>query len=250
MSRPLDPLANAQNDLFERIRHRRNISGNSISVQQMRPRTEEDATAITDGINKILSTLANAPEGPLSGLAIMLPLPAFSITQPNNPNLFGEIVFSVLVLENIMINGGSGGTGVTCELAAIEVMKAGHNTMIADNRALICDGMVPYEIQKEEYLADIAYEVTFRARAGFAQDAECRQPLIVVDGDDITVSCETAGASVSVTSDGTYPAPTNPNAFTVASGTPFDGSGLTGLTLRAVAYHPDLNPSLLASVSV
>lgn len=250
MPRTPDPLANAQNDLFERIRHRRGIADNSIDVQQMRPRTEEDATAIKNGINTTLAGTSNLSGGPLAGLAILVPLPSFKITEPNLPSLFGEIVLSVVVLENILINGGQDGTGITCEQAAVEVMKAGHLAMIADNRALTCDGMSPVDVDPQEYMADIACEVVFRARAGMAPSASCSQPLIEVDGSAFTVTCATAGATIYATTDNTYPAPSNPNAFTVPHNVENDGTDLSGLPLRAVAYHPDLNPSLPAFITL
>ena len=236
----MEPFASAQNDLFVRLRTRPALKAAGVDVQQMRPRSEAEAAAIVTGINNVLAGLANVSGGARSGLAVLVALPGFENRQNNLPGIFGEMVFSVVVLENILQNMGPNGTGMSCEEAATHVMLAGHQFLIADGRALACDGMEPMNVDQQEFQADVAYEIKFRCPAGWTQEPECAMPTVTVGEASISVSCATPAAQIWVTLDGSMPEPANPTAFQ-ASG-PFDYDG-PPCVLRAAAYHESLNPS-------
>lgn len=233
----MEPFASAQNDLFIRLSTRKDLQASGIDVQVMRPRSELESTAIIQGINDVLA--GTASNGSRAGLAVMVPLPGFENKQPNIPGLFGDMVFSVIVLENIMINMGDKGTGVTCEEAATMVMLAGSNFPIMDGRAMTCDGMSPLNVDSQDFTADVAYEIRFRCKAGFNSQLECAQPSISQNSNIVTVTCATANAVIWVTLDGTMPHPGNPAGFIVSS--TFDLS--SAAIIRACAYHPEINPS-------
>lgn len=234
----MEPFSEAQNDLFIRLATRKSLLASGISVQVMRPRAELEATAIIEKINNAL--LGMVGSGPRAGLAVLVPLPGFENKQPNFPGLFGDMVFSVVVMENILINMGSKGTGVTCEEAATMVMLAGQSFTMMDGRAVTCDGMTPLVLDQQEFQADVAYEVRFRCKAGFNQELECAAPVISAGDFEVTVSCATTGAQVWVTLDGSMPHPGNPKSISIVGS--FDRPSAP-LIIRAVAYHETLNPS-------
>jgi hypothetical protein len=233
----MEPFASAQNDLFVRLSSRKDLRAAGIDVQVMRPRAELEATAIIQTINHTLA--GTASDGSRAGLAVLVPLPGYENKQPNIPGLFGDMVFSVIVLENIMINMGDKGTGVTCEEAATMVMLAGHNFPIMDGRGLTCDGMSPLAVENEDFTADVAYEIRFRCKAGFNAQVECSQPVITNDAGNVTVSCATANAVIWVTLDGSMPHPGNPTAFIAAAAFDLTAPAI----IRACAYHDEINPS-------
>lgn len=243
----MDPLAQIQSDLFYRLLSRKQLSAAGVAVQIMRPRKEGDATAIIDGINNILA--GQTSDGARQGLAMLLPLPAFEPNKPNVPAVMGEITQKVIVLENIAINEGPNGTGLTCEAAAILASLAGHNFIAADVRRLTHDGMTPLKVDEQDFSADIAYEVTFKCPAGFKQEPECQMPQIFVEGDTIAIASATADSIVYITTDGSLPCEQNPAAMPVSG--EIDISTLpTGTLIRAVALHDTLNPSSPASYLV
>jgi len=234
----MDALAQAQNDLFTRIATRKQIVEAGLSAHQMRPRTEGESLAIINTINTVLA--GTVSDSTRTGLAVLVPLPAFEVTRKNIPAVFGQIVFRVIVLENIMVNMSDAGTGLSCEAAAALIMLAGHHFEMADGRSVTCDGMTPLDVASQDFAADIAYEVTFRTDAGWKNEPECAKPTIVVDDYEVTVTCATSGAAIWLTTDGSMPSPSNPKAFLVTG--PFEPVPIPTV-YRAVAYHPDINPS-------
>jgi len=239
----MDPLARCQNDLYYRLLSRLQLKAAGVMILEMRPRTEADGTMIISNINNVLA--GQVSDGSRTGLAILLPLPAFEPKSPNLPALMGTVIVKVIVLENIMINLGEGGTGLSCEAAAILVGLAGHAFVLADNRRAVCDSITPLKVDEEDFQADIAYEVTFKIADGFAQEACCQQPAITIDGDELTVTSATSGSVVYLTLDGSLPCAENPAATPVATATPI-AAPITGTIIRAVATRPDLNPSVPA----
>ena len=243
----MDPLAQIQSDLFFRLLSRKQLSAAGVAVQIMRPRQEADATAIISGINTILA--GQTSDGARQGLAMLLPLPAFEPEKPNLPSVMGQITQTVIVLENIAINEGPNGTGLTCEAAAILASLAGHNFILSDSRRLTHSGMTPLKVDEQDFSADIAYEVTFKCPAGFRQEAECQMPGLSADGDDLIITSATPDSVVYLTTDGSLPCEQNPTAAPV-SGTLDIGTLPTGTLIRAVAIHDSLNPSSPASYLV
>lgn len=235
----MEPFAQAQNDLFVCLSTRRTIAEAGIDVQVMRPRAALEASAIITKINSALAGIA-AP-GARAGLAVMVPLPGFENKQPNIPGLFGDMVLTVVVMENILINMGDAGTGVTCEEAATMVMLAGAGFPILDGRGLTCDGMFPLEVDQQDFSADVAYEVRFRCKAGFNAETECAPVQLVEDEGSVTATCSTSGAVIWLTQDGSMPHPDNAAALIVASGSTVIPPA-TPVVIRARAYHPTTNP--------
>lgn len=233
-----DPLAQAQNDMFVRLKTRLQLITAGVHVEQMRPRENGEAIKIQEAINNSLA--GQISDGARVGLAILLPLPGFNLTKPNVPAVMGEMVLKVVVLENIMQNMGPQGTHMTCETAACLVALAGHHFQLADNRLLICDGFDPINTEGQDYSADIAYEVTFRCQFGMQQETECAMPQILIDGSSLMMTCDTEDAQILATFDGSMPWPGNPAAVPVS--TTFE-TPEPGVIIRAVAYRSDRNPS-------
>lgn len=234
----MEPFAAAQNDLFIRLSTRRSLISNGIHVQAMMPGTDLEAEAIISKLNNALA--GQTSDSARAGLAVLIPQPGFENKQPNIPGLFGDMTFTVIVLENVMINRGDAGTGVTCAEAATMVMLAGADFPILDGRPLICDGMTPLEVDQQDFQADLAYEVRFRCKAGFNAELEVAALGATVDEDEVTFTCATSGAEIWVTKDGSMPHPGNPAAV-IATGS-FVITDERPVIVRACGYHPSLNP--------
>lgn len=247
MSDLLDPLARAQLDAAARLRSRLVFAEAGVMVQLMRPRSAAEATAIVGKINDALQGLLT--ESARSGLSIMVPLPSFKVTAPNLPFIMGEIALRIVVMENIAINEGESGTGITCEGAALLIQDALHDFMLEDSRRVTCVGMEPLDVADQEFVADIAYEITFTAPLGYQRQAECDQPLIVNASGNLTFTTATAGASLLITLDGSLPAPGAPGCVPAPSGFVMP-LGLSGTIVRCVAVKPGINPSLPARIVI
>lgn len=239
----MDPLAQCQEDLFYRLLSRKQLKAAGVMVQLMKPRAEGNAMSIIDRINIILA--GQVTGGSRKGLALLLPLPAFEPKSPNVPSVMGDVILKVIILENIMVNGDTDGTGLSCEGAALLVALAGHHFILADNRRLIFNGMTPLKVEAEDFQADIAYEVSFKVATGFRHEDECQQPMLAITGEpgfeELTFTSATSGATVWMTLDGSLPCEQNPAAVPVTG--PLPVLPATGTTVRAVAVRDDLNPS-------
>lgn len=232
----MDPLHQIQHDLANRLRARSSLR--QFLIQDLRPRSEGEATQIVDTINQALSTISNA--GITSGIAILVPLAGFDVKRPNNPSPLGEITISVQVLENIMINMGGQGSGQSAEAVALEVLCAGHHLQLRDNCTMYAGSMKPLDVDGQTWSADIAYEVEFTLEGGFARPPECSIPQITQSGGNLSIATSTAGASIYVTTDGSFPWAGNPSAAPVSG--PFAVPG-SGTVIRAVAVKPGLEDS-------
>lgn len=170
---------------------------------------------------------------PLSGLIEFPDLP--------NPEIQAEI--TIRILEDPTFNMGDGGTQKDALTLARRVSRLLHRycpaglagTVVADS---------PHIVPVFDTKAPVAYEVNFHAH----ESPLFRTPKVLVpsifptEGEPtaavplaVTIGCDTAGASVYYTLDGSHPAPLNPAARLV--------SGPVSLTrgqiiLRACAFAP------------
>lgn len=238
-----DPLQQAQLDLTARLRSSDLLT--DLAIYDLRPRSAEEAAAIQDTINSALAGMVG-PET-RAGLTILVPVPLFEVDKPDVPAPVGEIVLSVQVLEQIMINEGAGGTGLSCEGAALTVLRLGHQLVLRPNQILFADGMRPLEVDREDWSADVAWEVRFRVRGGFDPLPSCDLPSIVNAAGEITITATTSGAAVYYTLDGSYPWHGNPAA--ALYDTPF-AAPAAGTSLRAIATKPGLADSGAAELNL
>lgn len=233
----LDPLQQIQADFTARLRSRRQLRG--LHIQDLRPRSEAESTLIVDGVNQALAGMVT--NGVFAGLSLLVPLPTFEVNRKNNTDAFGDVIVTVQVLENVMINEGPNGSRISCEGAAILAMMAGHHFQLRQSMTSVADEMRPLEVDKQDWNADIAWQVQFRVACGFVQEAACPVPQVSFEDYTLTVSTSQAGGVIYLTLDGSLPWSGNPAATALQSGAALDVT--SGAVVRAVTTHPELNDS-------
>ncbi len=241
---PLDPLTSAQLDLAGRLRGSDLLA--DVGIYDLRPRSAEEAAMIETAINNSLGAMVG-PKG-RSGLAVMLPIPAFDADRPDVPGVVGDIIITVQILEKIMVNEGPEGTGISCEACAWTVMRLGHHLMLRPSQLLYAARMRPLDVDgQQDWDADVAWEVEFRLRGG-VDPLPCSDiPLIVEEDGIITITTATAGAQILVTTDGSWPWPGNPEASVYD--TPFPAPA-SGTSVRAITTKPGLADSGAAEITL
>ena len=182
--------------------------------------------------------------GALRGLALVVMLPDLDAAERNGPGPLMDAILEVQVIEAVLVNRGTGGTGIRCTTACLRALGVLHHLRIA-NTALYADkkpmeplpgkkGYVSYVIRL--YAQDISAGVVAKVVA----------PTATMAGSDLTLSTPTAGASIYYTLDGTFPGSTN-DAATLYAG-PFTIA--EAATLRAAAFAADMNPSDIIEATV
>jgi hypothetical protein len=189
-------------------------------------------------------------------VVVMMPIADAPNADPSGPAL--SIVLPVTVYEKPKINREDGGIGETAEEIALQVLAAVHHRGVAfgigelhaDQRALD-----PLSVEDESV---VAYQVYFVTRFTLAARPQVKTPLIAGNAAAVQLSCQTPGAEIYYTTDGSYPAPTSVNPAATFFGSVLEtesglvitteaGNPLTvalpfalepGETLRAAAYKP------------
>lgn len=189
-------------------------------------------------------------------VVVMMPIADAPNADPSGPAL--SIILPVTVYEKPKINREDGGIGETAEEIALQVLAAVHKRGVAfgvgelhaDQRALD-----PLAVEDESI---VAYQVYFVTRFTLAARPQVRTPLIAGNASAVQLSCQTPGAEIYYTKDGSYPAPTSVNPAATLFGTVIETEGglvittdaddplsiaspfalAPGETLRAAAYKP------------
>ncbi|GAA5137397.1 hypothetical protein GCM10023213_14010 [Prosthecobacter algae] len=240
----MDPLVSVQQDLAGRLLSSSLLA--DVAIFDLRPRTEEEATAIVQTINNALAGMIG-PRG-RAGLAIMIPVPGFDVDRPDAPGVVGDIIMTVQILEKMMQNEGPEGTGITCEACAWTVMRLGHQLMLRPNQLLYASKMRPLDVgDQEDWDADVAWEVEFRLRGGVDALPAADIPNITLEDELVTITTATSGAKILVTTDGSWPWTGNPNASVYD--TPF-AAPVAGTSVRAITTKPGLADSGAAELTI
>lgn len=205
-----------------------------VQIIVTRPRSEEDATLIQTTIDSALAGMVQVETtGGVfkGGLAIIIMMSEGEVPAPNAPGPQLELVQTIRVIENPLVNMGDEGTLITAEQGALNVLATlhhwnpGHGVLIADGRSAL------KEVNLE---GRVSYDVRFRRDAGITPRGFVQRPLIAIAETIMTITCGTPGAAIYWTADDSAPTPATGTLYTE----PVDVTALlTGTTtLRAAAF--------------
>lgn len=232
-----DALQQLQLDIAAMLQADELFAGVQVIVS--RPRSEEDATLIQSNIDNALAGLVEVETtGGVfkGGLAVIIMMSEGEVPSPNVPGPQLELVQTVRVIENPLVNMGEDGTQITAEQGALNVLSAlhhwnpGHGVLTADSRSAL------KEVNLE---SRVAYDVRFRRDAGITPRTFVQRPQITLGGSLASITCGTAGAAIYYTTDGSAPVPATGTLCT----TVVDVSGFTGGMLRAAAFKAGMRGS-------
>lgn len=223
-----------------------------VQVINSRPRSAEDAVMIQGKIDNALAGLslylartagqtdeqweaACAASGK-SGLCLTVLMPELELPSPGmaGPALV-EVVLTVRVTENPMINMGDGGTLITAEDAAVKVLQALHHWSPNGAQCFIGDKK---PVRPLEGGMNVLYDVVVRMPLGLGIPASAQPPKITEAATGFTATCATSGAAIWYTLDGTLPTPANGLLYPESA-----DEQITAL-VRAVAYASGLASSV------
>lgn len=225
-------LTDLQADIAERLR----ADDYFVDI----PVLDERKADLVSEIDMALGTLTEA--GGKMGLCAVVLSPVGNDDMPDAPGGPLQVDISVLILENVLLNTGETGTGKP----ALDVARRVHRLLKHYRAFGLAQAMVagrPAIVPVDNPLAGLAYEVRFKAQEsdgtgiGYTKVA---MPLASGGPDPVatTMTCNTAGATILYTLDGSYPSAANGAELYSAPVVIPDGS-----TLRLAAYKTDCIPS-------
>lgn len=145
---------------------------------------------------------------------------------------------SFQVVELVELNRDPQGTGKTARAVARRVRDVIRSCAL---RGLITDiysdtpCIVPVPPEKDQVEKLVLYQVNFKcSESNTSLPAQCDDPVPVVSGDQLTLTCPTADAAIYYSLDLSYPAPGRDGAQLYSGPVTLTESGV----LRAAAYLP------------
>jgi hypothetical protein len=247
----VNALEQLQQNAFDRL-------ANDLSMATVVVLSEKKGDRTAD----LAQTLAsNTKKGGLKGAVVLVCGPFFDVDHMAAPGPRIEPSFYVRCIERPITNRGTGGTGISAEQLAINVVQLLHNYIMQDlyvtTTAHRGDPVI-YEGGEREYT------VTIKTSLQLSPLSKCAMPFISGNSEtQVTITCATPGAIIYWTTDGSYPCPGNPHAqlcplgvfdelgnqILSEDGRPLQGDSPVipvafGASLRAVAFN---QPNQVAS---
>lgn len=194
-------------------------------------RTETpDGGSVQDLIEDALSAGALIQRGGKAGLAIVVLLPEVRPSAPEAPGPLVQLVCTVRVFENRLINESDAGFGLSAGKVVLHIARVLNQWPPLGTNALAADA---------EFIKDISipdtegYEITFVMTSSLPPITRTARPTISAvaggSGMTVTLACSTAGASIYYTTDGRLPTLTDGTLYSA----PLEITEAT--TLRAIA---------------
>lgn len=205
-----------------------------------------DITVITDRKGDINTEVQKAigpvaSKGGKSGVCVIVTQPVGTVSEPSIPASMLDLDISVRVLENVVINTGSGGTGKSAASIARAIVAILH----LYNSPGICGLIHPSKPTIIPVASPVlTYDVQFIAQEkpmdSSWQNFKCMPVSDSLSSENlpttVTLTCPTPGATIRYTLDGSYPASANAAAHVYAA--PFQIT--TAAALRLVATKSGL----------
>ncbi len=239
-------LERLQLDIAARLTQLDALAG--VYICTVRPRSEDEALLIQTDIEQALAGLR--PRDGLSGAAAIILMPEGQVPEPDTPGPRLDLVATIRVAENPLVNMGAAGTGLSAEDIALEILSALHHWSTGTGGVLYADreALRPDDAAAEN--GQVVYEVRLRMPLGLSRRASVATPKITTSGSlpsvQVTLTCATSGAALYYSTDGSHPAPSADGStlytvpFTVAA----------AATVRAVGYLDDTLPSHVAQSAI
>lgn len=214
-----------------------------VGVFVLRPRGNESFVTIQSKIDQLIGGLVK--KNGKSGAAVFVLMPTADSVNPDTPGPRLKFKYTVRVQELPIINMGDNGTQKSAEEIALRVLQLGHHFSPGTGNVIVAasDAMTPSADADPKITIDVNFEQQggVRAESKVITPALTSAPAVDPDtGNDVTITCATAGASILYSVDGTYP--TLP--YTVPVNVP--GSA----TVRAVATKSGLLPSDVRQITL
>jgi hypothetical protein len=174
------------------------------------------------------------------GAGIIVEMPEFQVLDPSAPGPQGDIILTVLILEERGTNlSPTKGTGRYADQIAQKVLEIGHGWNLNFQSDFVADRNAIVPAKDFEPLH--AYRVNIRLTLSRDQTTRVTTPTITWAGNTVTLANNgaTPNAAIWYTLDGSSPAPANP-AATLYHG-PFNIN--QNCVLRYAAFQPGWLPS-------
>ena len=192
-----------------------------VPVFVMRPRYEADGSLKdTASLAAIQSRVDQALAGTLqrggkAGVAILFLMPVADTTKPEVPGPQLRFVYTARVVENVVVNMGPAGVGLSAEEIALRLIQLLHHCSLNGAQALFADRETLTPTSERDSLL-VSYDVRLAAQGQLAPLAKVARPILSAESgavpQSITITCATASALLHYTTDGSYPSPANPAA--------------------------------------
>ena len=206
----MSPLESDQLDFFGRLYADPYFA--DIGIYVVRPRQHLSATEIYQKIENALKGVAAT--GGKSGAAVCVMMP---FGGDENPEIIGpriDEVITVRVQEFVLVNMGTTGTLKSCEEIALKVVRLLHHFYCGTGGVWKCDRSALQP--RLDFIPFVTYDCNFKRELGLARLAKVNRPRIIydlsTDPAHIQVTCDTDGATIYYTLDGTYPSSIAPTA--------------------------------------
>lgn len=174
-----------------------------LTITRVRPRTAQEATQIQSRLDKALGGLL-ARNGK-RGLAAILHMPYLGDAAPNVRSITGKLVLEIDVIENVLINMGGDGTGVSAEEVALGIAELLQHQQFTVGAPLVGQPRLITPRPEEVVQQRVAYRIALEVPHQSAAKPKVATPALTQAGAVITLTCSTAGAAIHYTLDGSFP---------------------------------------------
>jgi len=180
-----------------------------------------------------------------SGCGVIVEKPEFSLLHENVPGPQADLILTCTVIEDRLQNEDAQfGTLRAADQVAQKILDVLHLWSIQGQGIFRGDRTAIVSDPRFEPLT--AYRVRLRMTCNRGQTSRCATPSITNTEGTITLATSTSGADIYYTTDGTFPAPSNPKAI-IYSGAFTPNSGETA---RAAAVKTDLSISSINQLTI
>ena len=197
----------------------------------------------------IASALQTGRNGRCGALCVV-EMPEPDNIQSNVSGVLEDQHFNVMVIEQVDINMAQGGTNIFAEEICQRVKDVLH--LWADDiyGTIKVSGRTQFIRDADRFPGCMVYRIPFvLPKCKSSQTPRCKTVQIVNNAGTITLSCDTATATIFYTLDGTTP--TNQdggNSNSIQYSAPFNATA--GTMIRAAAFEPTMNQSEQRSLTL
>lgn len=201
----MDPLTRLQYDIAAVLSECSSFA--DVPIYILNKSSDAAVTALADQVNAALAGMRTSPQGK-SGLALVVVLPGYRVTDPDAPGPQGVCEILVQCVENTTINGGANGYEIGAFAAGQEVIAQLHHHALGSWGVIYGDerGVTPMSLS-DDWSADVAYEAVLTMPVSARPKLKASPPLIVADESSVVMSAA-VGATMTYSLDGSYPSVT------------------------------------------
>lgn len=183
----------------------------------------------------------NRRAGKTGACVIVRAVGILGLDSGETPTPLMQMAIVCEVVEDVLINAGSDGTGINAGEIVARLVQTLHQSHYDERfTGLRLSASAPVVEIEDEQPGRRGFVVTFSAnQMQFDVVATCQSVAISDNSGTITLTCGTSGATIYYTTDGTYPG--SGNSAATAYTAPFEVDA--GTIIRAAAEKTGMNPS-------